>query len=125
MNFKIILYSTSALFVLGSAHTQTMPPLFNAPWRAYDTGDFPTFAPNFLAIGDMDGDGDTDVVASREMFSGPGISILRSNGDGSFATEEIYELNFMQSLGDVELADIDGDGDLDVLASIHIAENIE
>lgn len=68
-----------------TALAQGSDPLFDAPWRAFGTGDFPTIRAAFFDVGDIDGDGDLDVVASLQMFSGPGMSILRSNGDGTYA----------------------------------------
>jgi len=108
----------SSLLLASGVEGQSTDPLFDAPWRAFDVGDFPTFAPSFFDAGDIDGDGDLDVVASREYFGGPGISVLRSNGDGSFAAEEVYELDFSNNCGEVRLADIDMDGDLDAVATI-------
>ncbi|MCH8258704.1 MAG: VCBS repeat-containing protein [Planctomycetes bacterium] len=101
-----------------TALAQENDPLFDAAWRSFDTGDFPTFFPEFFDVGDIDGDGDLDVVASRFMFSGPGISVLRSNGDGTFAEEEIYELSWDNAMGEIVLADFDMDGDLDAIGSV-------
>ncbi len=93
-------------------------PLLQAPWRAYDTGDFPTFAPVAMKLGDIDGDGIDDIVAAREFFGGPGLSVLMGCGDGTYAPEVVYELPFSHDLGDVDLADLDGDGDLEAIASL-------
>lgn len=74
-----------------TALAQGSDPLFDAPWRAFGTGDFPTIRAAFFDVGDIDGDGDLDVVASLQMFSGPGISILRSNGDGTYAPQTLLD----------------------------------
>lgn len=103
---------------LAKSQATTKEDLFVAPWRAFDAGTFPTFAISSLAIGDIDGDDDIDVVAGRDYFGGPGFSVLRSEGDGFFAPPEIYELPFMMSVGDVSLTDMDGDADLDVIATL-------
>jgi hypothetical protein len=97
---------------------QAAEPLFDAPWRAFDVGDFPTFAPVAMAVGDVDGDGIRDIVAAREYFGGPGLSVLFGVDGGTFESEVIYELDFGQDLGDVALQDIDGDDDPDAIASV-------
>jgi len=39
--------------------------LFQAPWRGFDTGVFGNdFAPTSFAVGDLDGDGDADILVS-------------------------------------------------------------
>ena len=105
-------------FGADAARAQGIAPLFDAPWRSFGTGDFPTFKPEFLDFGDVDGDGDLDVVVSHEMFSGPGMAVLLNNGDGTFAQEIVYELNVNKDVGEVVLADFDMDGDLDVFGTI-------
>ncbi|MFG0330715.1 MAG: FG-GAP repeat domain-containing protein [Phycisphaerales bacterium] len=107
---------SATLAAAGAAATQE--PLFQAPWRAFDTGDFPTFAVNSMTSGDVDGDQDVDVLCAHEYFGGPGFALLRSRGDGTFEAPEIYELPFNSSVFDMALVDYDFDGDLDALATI-------
>jgi len=63
-----------------------------------------------LVLGDMDGDGDVDLVTSGD----DSIAIMKNNGDGVFAPGVKYQMgvNLWPSLA---LGDIDGDGDLDVV----------
>ncbi|RMG22160.1 MAG: VCBS repeat-containing protein, partial [Armatimonadetes bacterium] len=93
-------------------------PLFEAAWRAYDVGDFPTFAPVAADYGDLDGDGDLDAVVAREYWWSPGISVLLNRGDGSFEQEVLYNVSQQMDLGDVAVRDFDLDGDLDALATV-------
>lgn len=69
-----------------------------------------------LAYGDIDGDGDVDVVlanagASLADFN---LRVLLNGGAGTFTAGESYTAG--QRTVQVELADIDGDGDLDIVA---------
>lgn len=68
-----------------------------------------------LAIGDVDGDGNTDVVLCGWTFSfSEGIvSIFFGNGAGSYTQQDFLGQGFV----DVEIADADGDGDMDVITS--------
>lgn len=71
-----------------------------------DTG----FMPEAVVIGDLNGDGDSDLVVAN---SGSGnVSVLLNNGDGTFTDDERYETDSgPQSIG---IGDLDGDGDLDL-----------
>jgi len=60
-----------------------------------------------LVIGDMNGNGIDDIVLAATS----GVSLIPGNGDGTFQTEE--EFGFGSE--DVQLADVDGDGILDVI----------
>ncbi len=92
---------------------------FDAPWRGFDTGQYPNgFGPNSLAVGDLDLDGDPDAVVGDYFFGGPGLSVLRNNGDGTYTAPQIIKLPFNKSVGSVALADVDLDGDLDALATV-------
>ncbi len=105
------------------ATTLLAPPagalgVLDAPWRTYDAGVFPNIGPIALAMGDLDGDGDLDAVTGLDYFGGPGITVLLARGDGSFGDPVIYDTGFNNSVGDVALADVSGDGRLDVVASV-------
>ena len=63
-----------------------------------------------VAIEDLDGDGDADlVVANREVDN---ISVLLNHGDGTFAAEVTYDVE--DGPASVAIADLDGDGDADL-----------
>jgi hypothetical protein len=69
--------------------------------------------PAAVAAGDVDGDGDLDLVTANSAASS--ITVLRNNGSGTYtiaASTTLPERSTALALGDV-----DGDGDLDVVAS--------
>jgi hypothetical protein len=68
--------------------------------------------PVTVATGDVDGDGDLDLLTAN--FSGSAVSVRLNNGQGVFGGGSTVAL-----AGDVRtlvLGDVDGDGDLDLLA---------
>lgn len=70
--------------------------------------------------GDVDGDGDIDIVISGN--SSGDIDLLINNGDGTFqAPVSAVDLGTFFGSSSVVLADVDGDGDLDLSAVIGFA----
>jgi hypothetical protein len=68
-------------------------------------------SPNFLAVGDFNGDGKPDLA----MGTAAGVAILPGNGDGSFGAAANYTVG--NGAFAVALGDFNGDGKLDVAAS--------
>jgi hypothetical protein len=86
---------------------------FQAPVRTATGND-----PQALAVGDLDGDGRADVVT----LNGDGtISVLLGQGDGTFlAAPSLASGAFRPAqgfFGSIALADLNGDGKLDVVAT--------
>jgi len=93
--------------------------LFEAPWRGFDTGVFGQgFGPQSFALGDLDGDGDLDILVGQSFFGSPGVSVLKNNGDQTFTAPVYYSVPLNEVVGEVALSDFDSDGDLDAFATI-------
>jgi hypothetical protein len=67
-----------------------------------------------LAVGDLDGDGRTDLVAGRKAG---GLEAYLQAEDGSFYRERGTELDGVGRVFDIRLIDLDGDGRDDIIAS--------
>ena len=89
---------------------------FATPGATYTVG---SNNPYFVALGDLDGDGDLDVVTANENATN-NVSVLLNSGDGTFTLAATYTLGGPSY--SVALGDVDGDGDLD-LAVPNGAEN--
>lgn len=76
-----------------------------------------------VAVGDLDGDGNADLVfAGYEGFSSnPTVSTALGNGDGTFSTPVEYALSGRAY--DVTLGDVNGDGRLDIVVANLDASN--
>ncbi|RZK31217.1 MAG: VCBS repeat-containing protein, partial [Hymenobacter sp.] len=66
-----------------------------------------------LAMGDVDGDGDLDMLTANDNPTGT-VSVRFNNGAGTFSGTQSVAVDGFPRV--VELADVDGDGDLDFLA---------
>ncbi len=66
-----------------------------------------------MAVGDLDGDGRTDLVAGR---NGGGLEAYLQTEDGDFYLERGSELEGVGRVFDIRLVDLDGDGRDDIVA---------
>lgn len=69
-----------------------------------------------IATGDLDGDGDLDVVRTPTA-AGQVVNVHLNNGQGLFNTTNAQTITTGASTDGLVLADMDGDGDLDLIAS--------
>ncbi|MGB9589967.1 MAG: T9SS type A sorting domain-containing protein [candidate division WOR-3 bacterium] len=88
----------------------------------YENSGFWTFAqhyvgsasyPLYVDAGDLDGDGDQDIVTGDYSYSG--VYIFYNSGNGSSFASQLLPTS--GSVWEVNLGDIDSDGDLDIAAS--------
>ncbi|MEZ5464677.1 MAG: FG-GAP-like repeat-containing protein [Lysobacteraceae bacterium] len=93
--------------------------VFSATGTPVSAEDNTTFS---LALGDLDGDGDLDLVTGTS--SGRLSTWQRNNGSGVFESVGTPIGNSTNSAEAVTLADVDADGDLDVLLANAFAHNL-
>jgi hypothetical protein len=99
-----------------NAGDATFPPV-----PPYSVSDAPYDAPiqdgvsdaQGLAVGDLDGDGHADIVMGNGLLDEMGIFFNR--GDGTFVSEVTYPTGKGSKPGPVAVADVNGDGRLDVV----------
>ena len=71
-----------------------------------------TYPGTWVAAGDIDGDGDLDLVTVNYDYYGT-VNVRRNDGTGRFGSPEFVYPNVGPT--SLTLADVDGDGDLDLL----------
>lgn len=73
--------------------------------------------PEELVLGDIDGDGDLDVLIAKGFSSSSSaVSVRLNNGRGQFSGTQEVEVGTAPNA--LVLGDVDGDGDLDLLTAI-------
>lgn len=83
-----------------------------APVQVVDIG----LLGKLVALGDVDGDRDLDAVVGSGTFSSANCQLLRNDGAGQFLPPT--SVTFSSAPADLSLADIDGDSDLDLVATL-------
>ncbi|HEY3243886.1 MAG TPA: VCBS repeat-containing protein, partial [Phycisphaerae bacterium] len=105
------LYGLAVMFNNGHAGFTT--PVFHA------TGGFSWSS----ALGDLDGDGDLDLVAPNPTSETSTIAVLLNPGTGNFAPHTDYSVEYAGPCGcynprSLAMGDLDGDGNLDVAVGL-------
>ena len=70
-----------------------------------------------LAVGDLDNDGDLDMLTSNAANYPASIDVLLNDGPARFHASTSLDPSMVLGVAQIMLGDVDGDGDLDVLAS--------
>jgi hypothetical protein len=103
--------------LLGSSHGALGAPISTA----VGCGQANRGGVNYIALGDVTGDGKTDVVATIDNAGGgcPSneVAVLAGLGTGKFKAPVYYSTGTTQQSGPVALADLNGDGKLDMVLS--------
>jgi hypothetical protein len=86
-----------------------------ATWSARQSIDA-TFGDGTVSAADLDGDGDQDVISAAAWGSGPYLVWWENDGSGSGWTMHTIE-GSPDHMSKVHTADVDNDGDLDVIAA--------
>lgn len=98
------LATDSRTFTVAVGDPRSLPdpekPLFQGPFLTYAIGRIP----QFVASGDLDGDGDQDLVTANLAAR---VTILRGEGDGRFDRRDDYPLGQMPY--SVAIGDLNGD----------------
>jgi hypothetical protein len=97
---------TLQLRVLLGRGDGTFLPLLTVPFEDSD--------PSELALGDLDGDGKADLVVASGGYSRPRLTVLRSQGAGTFSETDAFDFAG-QSISSMLLADPDRDGHEDIV----------
>jgi hypothetical protein len=92
---------------------------FTAPSTIPQTGTWP----NTLQSGDLDGDGNTDFVTVYGQGDRTKVSLHYGLGNGSFSSPET--VTFAGFVLRVQLADFDGDGSIDIIATLPDDDQVE
>jgi hypothetical protein len=103
--------------MLGTSHGAFGSPISTA----VGCGQANRGAVNAIALGDVTGDGKADVVATMTNSGGgcPNneVAVLTGLGTGKFKAPVLYSTGVTVQSGPVALADVNGDGELDIVLS--------
>ena len=69
-----------------------------------------------IFVADVDGDYDNDILISTEEFSDASVLMLENTGEGSFSEFQVLSKDGY-GMEHIHVADMDGDGNLDVITS--------
>ena len=104
--------------MLGSSHGALAAPTY----VTYLSNACESNMPEWIATGDVNGDGKADIVATLRDYSGTGcmtekIAVFTGLGTGKFSAPVFYSTGATAQSYDVFLADVNGDGKPDIIAS--------
>ncbi|NJL13443.1 MAG: hypothetical protein HC913_10845 [Microscillaceae bacterium] len=100
--------------------TVTNSPPLSITASSYSRADYFAQSTHTIATGDFNNDGFADIVTARQ--SGSAIDVFLNDGAGAFGTPISLTTPF--SLINVKIADLDGDGNLDIVAGPTVASDL-
>jgi hypothetical protein len=122
--------TTAATGSAGNALARPRVLQFTAAVGGTGTGNFATTydatvqatsaEPGCPTLGDVDGDGDLDLLTANNNYSGT-VSVRLNNGGGTFSGSQNVTVGNLPE--EIALADVDGDGDLDLLVVNDLASS--
>ncbi len=99
---------------LTSSHVSWFQNLGNAEFGAVQTiYEFETPKGRIMDLGDVDNDGDLDIVVGDVWDEDEEINILVNDGTGMYQNQQIAQLS--NGIRSIKLSDLDNDGDLECL----------
>lgn len=105
------LYIANVPNPLQSASSRAL--LFDTGFRFISENDYPVNG--LLALADLNGDGNPDIIAGQQFNRNSGVSVLLGNGGSSFQTPVVYGTTALQHIAALAAGDVDGDGKVDVV----------
>ena len=104
--------------MLGSSYGASAAPIYTTVASSTCLGNLP----EWIATGDVNGDGKADLVATIQDYSGTGcateeVAVLTGLGTGKFSKPVLYSTGASAQSNDVFLADVNGDGKPDIIIS--------
>jgi YD repeat-containing protein len=78
--------------------------------------------PTSVSVGDLNGDGKVDLVTSTNGGGANNLAVLFGNGDGTFQLPQLLQVG--SGTRGTALADVNGDGKLDIIAANNYSDDV-
>ncbi len=111
-----LVYNTSIHDLAGNPLNQGNLPVAFAAEQTFATGD----QSRSVAIGDLTGDGKSDLVVTNELSDS--VSVLLGNGNGTFQAQQTFAAG--DSAKSVALGDLTGDGKTDIVVANELGNTV-
>ncbi|HLJ49158.1 MAG TPA: FG-GAP-like repeat-containing protein [Bryobacteraceae bacterium] len=119
---KLDLITASRLTPIGSGLGSGVAMLGNGDGTFQAPANWSTTSVNAVALGDLNGDGKLDLVATSSSPGNGNIAIYLGKGDGTFQSAVTVSAGTTPQA--IAIADLNGDGKADLIVSNHNSANI-